>query len=61
MFPDVGAVSQDVTTEIDQDAGVTLAPLGDTAQLKDEGIAHRGPAHRFTFGTRTYSTLGVGI
>lgn len=33
-----------MTTEINQDADVTLPSPGDTTELKDEGIAYRGPA-----------------
>lgn len=51
MFLDVGAFSQEVTTEINQDAGATLPPLGDTTELKDEGIVNTSP--EFSFGTCT--------
>lgn len=32
-FPDGGGFSQEVTTKINQDAGITLPPLGDTTEL----------------------------
>lgn len=40
MFPDVSrSFSLEVTTQINPDAGVTVPSLGDTAELKEEGIA----------------------